>query len=64
MAGIGLKLNRIFGKNTLSSYLAGFAYSTVSTVTPMLVTILDIILMGHFLGFGKLGFVERELFYC
>lgn len=64
MAGIGLKLNRIFGKNTVSSYLAGFAYSSMSTVTPMLVVILNILLMSYFLGFDQLGFVERELFSC
>lgn len=64
MAGIGLKLNRIFSKNTITSYLAGFAYSSVSTVTPMLVVILNILLMGYFLKFDSLGFVERELFSC
>lgn len=64
MAGIGLKLNRIFRKNTITSYLAGFVYSSVSTVAPMLVVILNILLMEHFLGFEQLGFVERELFTC
>ena len=34
----------------------------MSTVTPMLVVILNILLMSHFLGFDQLGFVERELF--
>ena len=64
MAGIGLKLNKIFEKKTISAYLAGFAYSSMSTVTPMLVVILNILLMSHFLGFDQLGFVERELFSC
>lgn len=64
MAGIGVKLNKIFEKNTVSSYLAGFAYSAMSTVTPMLVIILNILLMGHFLKFDELGFLERELFSC
>ena len=41
MAGIGLKLNKIFEKKTISAYLAGFAYSSMSTVTPMLVVILN-----------------------
>ena len=49
MAGIGLKLNRLFEKRTISAYLAGFAYSSMSTVTPMLVVILNILLMSHFL---------------
>ena len=64
MAGIGIKLNNIFEKNTLTTHLAGFAYSSMSTVTPMLVVILNILLMGYFLGFDQLGFVERELFSC
>ena len=64
MAGIGIKLNRLFEKNTLTTHLAGFAYSSMSTVTPMLVVILNILLMSHFLGFSQLGFVERELFSC
>ena len=64
MAGIGVKLNNIFEKNTISTHLAGFAYSSMSTVTPMLAVILNILLMGYFLGFDQLGFVERELFSC
>lgn len=64
MAGIGIKLNNIFEKNTLTTHLAGFAYSSMSTVTPMLVVILNILLMSYFLGFDQLGFVERELFSC
>ena len=64
MAGIGVKLNNIFEKNTIASHLAGFAYSSMSTVTPMLAVILNILLMGYFLGFDQLGFVERELFSC
>lgn len=64
MAGIGIKLNKIFEKNTIVSSLAGFAYSTMSTVTPMLVVILNVALMGYFLDFGSLGLVERELFSC
>ena len=64
MAGIGIKLNRIFEKNTIATNLAGFAYSTMSTVTPMLVVILNVVLMEYFLDFDSLGLVERELFSC
>ncbi len=64
MAGIGIKLNKIFEKKTITSYLAGFAYSSMSTVTPMLVVILNILLMSYVLGFGELNFLERELFSC
>ncbi len=64
MAGIGEKLTRIFEKDTVTTNLIGFGYSATSTVAPMFVVILNIVLMQHFLGFSKLGFVERELFSC
>lgn len=64
MAGIGEKLNHIFEKNTLSTFVVGFGYSAVSTVTPMCVVILNVVLMQYFLKFSELGFVERELFSC
>ena len=34
MAGIGVRLNRIFEKNTLTTDFLGFAYSTVATIAP------------------------------
>ena len=64
MAGIGIKLNRIFRKKSIAAYLAGFAYSSMSTVTPIFVVMLSILLTGHVLGFNNLGFAERELFSC
>ncbi|MBD5559077.1 MAG: exopolysaccharide Pel transporter PelG [Clostridia bacterium] len=64
MAGIGLKLNRLFETNTISTNIIGYAYSTLSTLTPMLVVILDVILMEYFLRFDTLGFAQRELFSC
>lgn len=35
MAGIGVRLNQIFDKNTLVADLIGFGYSAVVTVAPM-----------------------------
>lgn len=64
MAGIGVKLNNIFRKKSIVAYLAGLIYSSLSTVTPVFVVILDILLMGHLLGFNNVGFVEREMFSC
>lgn len=46
MAGIGVRLNRIFEKNTLTTNLVGFFYSTVVTVAPMFVIIINLILMN------------------
>lgn len=64
MAGIGTKLTNIFEKDTVTTDLIGFGYSSISTVAPMFAVILNILLMGHFLKFSELGFVERELFSC
>ncbi len=64
MAGIGIKLNKIFGKNTLATNLVGFGYSSVMTIAPMCVVIGAIMVMQHFLGFSRLGYAMRELFAC
>lgn len=64
MAGIGIKLNRIFEKNTILTSLYGFAYSTMVTIAPMFVIIGNILLMGLVLGVSKVGYVPRELFAC
>lgn len=64
MAGIGVRLNKIFGKNTLTTDMLGFFYSTCVTVAPMFIIIINIVLMEYFLDFSILGFAERELFSC
>ncbi|MCD8068435.1 MAG: exopolysaccharide Pel transporter PelG [Lachnospiraceae bacterium] len=64
MAGIGISLNKIFGKNTLSSSLYGFAYSAAVTISPMFLIIGNIMLMQYVLGFSKTGYILRELFSC
>ena len=42
MAGIGVKLNRIYRKNTITTNLVGFFYSTVVTIAPLLVVIANL----------------------
>lgn len=64
MAGIGIKLNKIYGKNTITTNLYGFAYSSVITVAPMFVVIGAVILMQFVLGFLKVGYAQRELYSC
>ncbi len=69
MAGIGLKLNRIFGKGAILSHMLGVGYSAGVTITPMFVVIGNVLLMGKVLGFDRAGYAERELFsatllYC
>lgn len=62
MAGIGVKLNKIFEKNTITTNLIGFGYSAMITVAPMFLVISNILLMGKVLGLSKVAYVPRELF--
>ena len=64
MAGIGVRLNRIFEKRTLTTNMAGFGYSAMVTIAPMIVVIGCLVLMEYLLGFSKIGYMERELFSC
>lgn len=64
MAGIGIRLNRIFKRHTLGSMIYGSAYSMLATVTPMLVVIGTMLLMYVFLEFETVRYYDRELFSC
>lgn len=64
MAGIGVKLNKIYSKNTITTNLVGFGYSTIITIAPMLLVIGAVILMQLLLGFSKLNYFSRELYAC
>lgn len=64
MAGIGVKLNKIYQKNTITTNIAGFFYSTVVTIAPVLVVILNLMLMQKVLKFHTVRFIDRELFSC
>ena len=64
MAGIGVKLNRIYSKNTIATNLVGFGYSTIITIAPMILVITAIIIMQLLLGFSKLDYFSRELYAC
>lgn len=64
MAGVGVRLNRIFEKRSIAADIAGFTYSIVITIAPTLVVILGILLMGWALGFNEVSYLERELFSC
>lgn len=64
MAGIGVKLNKIYEKNTLTYDLYGFAYSTFATIGPMLMIMAAVLLMRYLLGFSMLGYAVRKLYSC
>lgn len=62
MAGIGVKLNKIYDKKSLVAHISGFAYSTVSTVAPMILVIIAVVILGKLIGFDSLRYSDRELF--
>ncbi len=62
MAGIGVRLNRIYGKGSIAMNLLGFGYSMMVTIAPMVVVIGNIMLMSIVLGYDTLGYAQRNLF--
>jgi len=64
MAGIGVRLTKIFDKNTITTNLVGFGYSAIITVAPMFVVILAVLIMQYLLGYSDIGYATRELFSC
>lgn len=64
MAGVGIRLKQVYGKKSIVAKMAGFVYSTVLSIAPMLLVILSILIMGWLLGFSKVGYASRELFSC
>lgn len=64
MAGIGVKLNKIYSKRTITTNLIGLGYSSVITVAPMFLVILSIIVMQLLLEGFLLGYSVRILFSC
>ncbi len=64
MAGVGIKLNRIFNKHTLVSSVYGIVCSIGYTIAPMLVIIAGMLVMYELLAFDAVPMLERELFSC
>lgn len=64
MAGIGVKLNKIYGRNSIAGNLYGALYSTVVTIAPMLVVFGAVMLLRFLLHFEEAGYAARELYSC
>lgn len=64
MAGVGVRLNRIFEKKSIAADMVGFAYSVVITIAPMILIIANILLIGLVLDFNQEPYLTRELFSC
>ena len=59
MAGIGVKLTNIYHKNTITTNVIGFFYSTVVTIAPVLVVIINLMLMQKVLKLNTVRFIDR-----
>ncbi len=64
MAGIGVRLNKIYSRRTIVSGVWGVGYSTVISIAPMIVVILAVVLMQRWLGYSKISYASRELYSC
>ncbi|MBQ8038534.1 MAG: exopolysaccharide Pel transporter PelG [Lachnospiraceae bacterium] len=64
MAGIGVKLNKLYSKKTMLTSLIGVGYSAVITIVPMFLVIITVMLMEPLLGVSKLNYAVRELYTC
>ena len=64
MAGIGVKLNKIYRRRSVIGSLYGFIYSTLVTIAPMLLVLGAVMLTQYLLGFASVGYAARKLFSC
>ena len=62
MAGIGVKLNHIFEKRSLTANLVGFIYGSAMTIAPMMLVIGVILLMEWLLGFNTVGYGALQVY--
>jgi uncharacterized membrane protein len=62
MAGIGIQLNKIFNKHTVTASLYGIGFSIMYTIAPMLMVVICLFGMYKVLGFDIIAYQERELF--
>ena len=64
MAGVGVRLNKIYSKNSIIADLWGFGYSSMITIAPMVVVIAAVIIMQLLVGYASYGYAARELYSC
>ncbi len=64
MAGIGIQLNKIFERHTVTTALYGIGFSFAYTIAPMLVVIGCLLGMYKVLGYDSVGYLERDIFSC
>ena len=62
MAGVGIKLNRIFRHRALTARLYGFAYGAMASVAPMFSVIAAVIASQALLNYTSVDYARRALF--
>lgn len=64
MSGVGVNLNKIYGKRTLTTNLIGFGYSMILTVAPMILVIGAVVIMQELFDVASMNYSRRELYTC
>lgn len=64
MAGVGVKLNKIYEKHSLITTVSGITYSVIITIAPMILIVIALFGEEYLLGFDRIGYDTRELFSC
>lgn len=62
MAGVGVKLKRIYEKKSIAANVFGIGYSVIITIAPMLFIVVSVWAMENVLGFADESYLTRDLF--
>ena len=62
MAGVGVKLKRIYEKKSIAANVLGIGYSVIITVAPVLFIVASVWVMENALGFADESYLTRDLF--
>lgn len=62
MAGVGVKLKRIYEKKSITASVFGIGYSVMITVAPILFIVVSVWAMEKVLGFANESYLTRDLF--
>lgn len=62
MAGVGVKLKRIYEKKSIAANVFGIGYSVIITIAPVLFIVVSVWVMENMLGFANESYLTRDLF--
>ena len=69
MAGIGFELRKLYRKQGLFNNLKAYAYSTMTTIGPMILCFILVLVQQYFMKDAGITYLQKELFiatiaYC